>query len=524
MARKLESSGFLIISAAVAGLTLLPYLLAVRLAPDGTHFAGFLINPIDGFSYLAKMREGAGGSWLFTLPYASQPGPGAFLYVYHILLGHISAWSRLPPLTVYHAARVLGAFGTFSLAYLFLKWAVQDQLTRRFAWVLVLLGSGFGWVTTLVFNHPVSDMLIPESIPFLAVLSNAHFPLALIATLAAVLALAVPGLRFSFRLFGGSLAGFILGAVLPFAAVVPAVVLGIFVIYQRLMPADAPVSNRVKPWFTNSLVPYLGFLLMLIPWAVYDLWLSRVHPVLAAWNSQNQTPSPPVWDYILGFGILSLLALIGLLKSNRERRGVWVLLLLWAGVGGILLYAPVAFQRRLSLGLFFPISALAASGLLWFRSRGFSLPRLALFAVALAIPSNLLVVGASLANVAAGDRELVYTESEVEAYAWAADHIPPGSLVLASARIGNRLPAFSDVRVLYGHPFETPEADEALDLVASLFKQSRGAEGLEALRAVGVQYVYYGPDERALGYPSWLDQIAPIASFGEVTLFKVPEK
>jgi hypothetical protein len=523
MARKVESSGFLIISAAAAGLTLLPYLLAARLAPDGTHFAGFLINPVDGFSYLAKMREGAGGSWLFTLPYAAQPGPGAVLYVYHILLGHISAWFGLPLLTVYHAARLLGAFGTFSLAYLFLKWAVQDRLARRFGWVLVLLGSGAGWVTTLAFSHPVSDMLIPESIPFLAVLSNAHFPLALIGTLGAVLAVSAPGLRSSFRLIAGLLAGFVLGAVLPFAAVVPAVVLGAYVLYLRLAPSSATESWVSGTWLTSRLAPYLAFLLMLIPWAAYDLWLSRVHPVLAAWNSQNQTPSPPVLDYLLGFGIVSLLALFGLLKSSRGRRGVWELLLLWAGVGGILLYAPVAFQRRLSLGLFFPLSALAAWGLLWLRERGFSLPALALFAAALAIPSNFLVVGASLANVAAGDRELVHTESELEAYAWAENHLPPGSLVLASARIGNRLPAFADVRVLYGHPFETPAAAEAMDLVVSLFDQSPGATGLDSLRALGVQYVYYGPDERALGRPAWLDQVEPVASFGEVRLFRVPE-
>ena len=38
------------------------------------------------------------------------------------------------------------------------------------------------------------------------------------------------------------------------------------------------------------------------------------------------------------------------------------LLVVWVLSGALLLYAPVAFQRRLSLGLAFPLSILAAWG------------------------------------------------------------------------------------------------------------------------------------------------------------------
>jgi hypothetical protein len=31
-------------------------------------FSGFLLNPQDGNSYLAKMQEGWSGSWQYTLP------------------------------------------------------------------------------------------------------------------------------------------------------------------------------------------------------------------------------------------------------------------------------------------------------------------------------------------------------------------------------------------------------------------------------------------------------------------------
>ena len=523
MSQKTDRRQILAISALAAILTLIPYLLAARLAPEGTRFSGFLINPLDGFSYLAKMKEGAEGSWLFTLPYAAQPGPGALLYIYHLFLGHVSRWTGLPLLTIYHAARVLGAFGAFVLAYLFLEWAVGDHLAARFAWVLVLVGSGFGWITTLLFHHPVSDMLIPESIPFLAVMSNSHFALALIGILAVTLAVVMPELRLRSRILTGAAAGLGLGAVLPFSAVGPAVVLGLWVLIAWFIRERDAHDDGLRSWRDQYLLPYLSFLLMLAPWAVYDLWLSKDHPILAAWNAQNQTPSPPPWEYAIGFGVVLLLAGFGLLHRETGGRGTRSKLIVWLLAGSVLLYVPVAFQRRLSMGLFFPLCALAAYGLLWFRDRGFRLPTLALIAVALAVPSNMLVLGASVAGVAGGDRELVHSNSELRAYAWLEENAAPGSLVLASARIGNRLPAFSDVRVLYGHPFETPDSEEMLEFVESLFRSPAAKEGLLQLESLGVGYVFYGPDERQLGQPAWIAALESAYRFEGIEIFRVPE-
>ena len=522
MPRKPGRVQILLISAAAAALTLLPYLLAERLAPAGTRFAGFLINPVDGFSYLSKMNQGAHGSWLFTLPYTAQPGPGTLLYVYHLLLGHLSAWFGLPLLTVYHAARLLAAGGAFALAYLFLEWTVADRPAVRFGWILIILGSGFGWITTLILDHPVSDMLIPESIPFLASLSNAHFPLALLATLAACFAIAAPGMKRWLRSATGAFSGLVLGAVLPFSAVVPVVVLGLWVGYQWIAIRAHSSGSERRAWRRDNLLPYLTFILMLAPWVLYDLWVSSTHPMLAAWNAQNQTPSPPPWDYALGFGVVLLLAIPGMLKA-KAGRDVLALLLIWVGAGTILLYVPLAFQRRLSLGLYFPLSALAAYGLKWLHQRGRSFSRLALAAVALALPSNLLFVGAGVLGVARGDRDLVHTEAELSAFAWLDGHVPANSLVLASARIGNRLPAFADVNVLYGHPFETPNADQALDLVESLYRSTSVTYDIEALRVLGVDFVFYGDDERELGHPGWLQDLTQIASFEGVEIYRVPD-
>jgi len=57
----------------------LPYIVAAKSTGNTSQFGGFLLNPIDGNSYLAKMNEGYSGEWLFTLPFTPGHENGAFL-------------------------------------------------------------------------------------------------------------------------------------------------------------------------------------------------------------------------------------------------------------------------------------------------------------------------------------------------------------------------------------------------------------------------------------------------------------
>ena len=61
-----------------------PYLIAFIGGNEQWEFGGFLLNPIDGHSYLAKMQQGFRGNWKFVLPYSSEPGTGAYLFLFFI--------------------------------------------------------------------------------------------------------------------------------------------------------------------------------------------------------------------------------------------------------------------------------------------------------------------------------------------------------------------------------------------------------------------------------------------------------
>jgi len=76
MPRRSDRVFYGIVSGVFLVASLLPYLVAARSGGEELVFGGFLLNPIDGNSYLAKMQQGYAGTWRFTLPYTAQKSAG----------------------------------------------------------------------------------------------------------------------------------------------------------------------------------------------------------------------------------------------------------------------------------------------------------------------------------------------------------------------------------------------------------------------------------------------------------------
>ncbi|MBI4772248.1 MAG: hypothetical protein HY784_17955, partial [Chloroflexi bacterium] len=178
------------LSAVILLFTSAPYLLAYAGQPPDYVFNGLLLNPADGNSYFAKMQEGYRGEWLFTLPYSVEPGAGAFLFTFYLFLGHLACWLGLTIPFTFHAARVFGGALLLVTAYPFAARFTAGPRWRLALWLLVALGSGFGWMATLAGRF-TSDLWVAEAIPFLSLYANPHFPLAQAAELWILMA-AVP--------------------------------------------------------------------------------------------------------------------------------------------------------------------------------------------------------------------------------------------------------------------------------------------------------------------------------------------
>ena len=51
----------------------IPHVFGAAQATDDRVFGGFVYAVEDCYSYVAKMRQGAEGAWLFHLPYTPEP-------------------------------------------------------------------------------------------------------------------------------------------------------------------------------------------------------------------------------------------------------------------------------------------------------------------------------------------------------------------------------------------------------------------------------------------------------------------
>ena len=160
-----------------AGLISLPYLLAWGMAGNEHVFAGMLANPVDGQSYLTKMRLGWNGQILFQLTYSPQNGEAHPLFLFYTILGWLSHQLNIPLIISFHLARLISA------AFLFvtLVTLVQKTISRPYqvkTLLLLVIGSGMGWLV-LPFSGsglPI-DFYVAETYPFLSSYSNPHFPL-----------------------------------------------------------------------------------------------------------------------------------------------------------------------------------------------------------------------------------------------------------------------------------------------------------------------------------------------------------
>jgi uncharacterized membrane protein len=124
------------------------------------------------------------------------------------------------------------------------------------------------------------------------------------------------------------------------------------------------------------------------------------------------------------------------------------------------------------------------------------------WALGATFPTTLLVIVLALGGGLKHDPRLFVTADEAEALDWLYGHSPRDAVVLASPEMGPFIPAWTGRRVVYGHPFETVDAERTKARVETFFASgTANAEREAMLREWRAAFVFVGPRERALGLP-----------------------
>lgn len=501
-------------------MAMLPYVVVDATTPEDLFFLGFLSNPEDGHSYLAKMRQGFRGEWSFHLPFTPEAHEGEFLFTYYLFLGHVARWVHLPLTWVFHLARAINGAVLLLVLYYAGAWFFHDVAQRRFAFLITALGSGLGWL--VAFSGKVTaDMWVPEGYVFYSLFVNPHFSLAMACMLLLILWSTTPwgAARIDWRCLAGLVAcSVLLGLALPFSLLTVGVVLLVYTAFRwagrrrlpwRLIASGGAIAVGGGPFVINA---YLA---------------STRNAAFAAWSAQNLTPSPPPWDVALSYGIVLLLAIAGAWIAIRRRRDSDLVLLIWTLCVAVLLYAPFSLQRRLITGWILPLGMLATAG--WYALPARRRPP-DIVAWILAGLTHLFLIGITLVGALGHSDLLFITPDELAALDWLAEGVAPDALVVASPRTGLHIPAWAGQRVLYGHRFETADAEARKAQLRAFY----GSGDLAALQGAGPDedaspdlrpdYVFYGPQEQAISGSGWQPDPAwrPVYQQGTVTIYALP--
>ncbi len=487
---RLEWRWALIASAVVVVIATLPYLVGVLSQDTSQSFTGFLITIEDGQTYLAKMAQGARGDWFYTSAYAAQPGQPVFLFPFYYLLGKLSGPDWTARILGYHVARVLFGFGYLVAAYAWLAEFLPTIRGRRLGFWLLAIGGGLGWIMLAgagsgrLEDLPL-DLYLPESFSFLSLLTLPHLAAARLGLVVALLCYRRG------RAWSGGLALMLVAFLVPLYPIVAGLLLVLGEIAWAGYSGRRAEGAAVRRLF--------AFLLPSIPYVVYVMTLTVLDPGVARFTNQNILRSPSPLHYLLAYGPWLVVGWFGWRRLRRTAPSLATWAAVWLALGIALTYIPITTQRRLIDGYWLWLAPVAARGLTAL-GRGRARRLLAPALLATTLPGTLIVWGGAMA-AAWGRAPIAFVpRAESAAFEWLAAHPMSDGLVLAAFQTGNRIPAFTPYRSVLGHGVETPDIDATEARVALFFSGELAQEaGTRWLRDDGVDLVFVGPTERALG-------------------------
>jgi uncharacterized membrane protein len=267
-----------------------------------------------------------------------------------------------------------------------------------------------------------------------------------------------------------------------------------------------------------------------MPIVAYDLWVFSTQPVFAGWSAQNVTLSPPLHIYLAGYGVLLVLGAIGALAWARRGWEGLAFPLIWIALVAVLAQLPWNMQRRFLEGVQVPLGLLAGVGLaesLFTVRREQPLTRWRWLALALLLAftamSNLYLTLGHTVAAATRSSELFLSVDLAAGIDWLAENSSPKDIVLSDFETGNLIAGRIGQRVVVGHWMETVDFENKKEAVAHFFDSGTPDEDrIGLLVQYGVDYVFHGPDERALGQfePREAAYLLPVFSQGAVTVYR----
>ena len=502
---------------AVLVVTALPYLYGYASAPPDKQFMGVVYNIPDHMQYFSWFRE-FGETNLSANKLTPEPNAPVFFNLLWWSMARIGGVLGIDYAGMYQILRWVGTILFLLLVYRMLSWFFADRLRRTTAYLLILLGAGFGWVL-IVMKYTVTngellwplDVYVAEPNTFFSILGSPHF-------VAAALYMFVFDL-----LLRGHAKGQLRYAVY---AGLFALFMGWQHAYDLLIVYGVVGAYALLVWLRDRKLPmYLVWSGLIIGgisvWpALYSVLLTSLDPlweqVLAQFANAG-VYTPPLYRLPVLLGLPFLLALFTVLRQNPFRlRGVSnndLFVRGWFWISFVLVYLPVDYQIHMLNGWQVPIAILATQGIFAYivpalarRRKPAQAPtrRLAITTVTVIIVfsalTNIYLLGWRFLDLSRHDYPFYLYRDEVAALRWLEANTVGEEVVLSALAVGQYVPTETGAHAFLAHWAQTVDYYGKEAAVARFFDAATpDRDRAQLVTDFGVDYIIQGPAEQALG-------------------------
>ncbi len=496
--------------------TSLPYITGyIHQSPNQVFVGRIPSNPADTAAYFSNIEQARQGRWLFTNQLTSEAQQLSLFHPLWLVLGWFGWLTHLNTPLVFQ----IGRLATLVL-FVFVLNAIVRQIysTRReqiLAMIVVTTNAGLGWgfsthqyIGAAILHAPL-DIWIDEANTFRSLSHSAQFILSqtllLLILWSSWRRTQGQAMRHDW-LIGSAIA--LLGFIHPYDLVTAIAVMVVWIMWWLLITRPGRrAAITTMTWLTLVWI-------WALPVATYYLIGPWQQLAVRGWFEQNINPSPSPLSFILGFGLLIPLGLVGGIRYAR-RYPVIAFLLVWIVTVMVIMYIPgLSIQRRLLSGVHMPMAFIAAFGLMYalesIRFQRTATTILALLFLAVTNGKTLQAEIREARHPEQADYPLYITRDESETMNWLRQHSSINDVVLASFWNGNAITGLIARPVTLAHGNQTLHSgDREKDWAVFSAADSTAEQRQEIINRLRIRWLFWTADDQAetayrpAGDPAW---------------------
>ncbi len=526
-----------LLSFIVIAVTFLPLLFGFYVTPEDSVFLGTQrVNAGDTPVYYAWIEQAKAGHLLFKNQFTPEEQIRFIFDPFWLGVGLFAKLFSLSSLAAYQLAKIFLIPVFLAIAYIFISYFFEKTIKRKICFIFFIFSAGVGGYVALgteagLFHlkPPPMDLWVAEATTFFTLYHTPHFIASILFILLTFLLIlkSFEKQKIIYSFLAGTSSLFLF-QFHPYYVPTILGVIGAYIAVQSLR------SSKIRLDLAKH---FLILILVSAPAIIYHFWTLNKFYIKQQHAIQNELLTPPFYNFLLTYGFLFILSLIGVifLLRQKEKTDKEIFLLSWWGANLFLVYAPfLNFQRRLIESMPMILTITAILGLFYLRDilknknilqKSFLRKPWILIIIfgVLFTFSNYYLLILDINFYATHNPFAFLKKDRKEAMLWLKQNTPEESVILSTYENSYLIPAFAQRAVYFGHWGPTADAANKMMRLKWFFEISTCETRGIFLKNNKIDYLFFmqGEQTTAILDPAQDDYLEKIYQNSEVTIYRV---